>query len=184
MRAGAILLALALSGCAAAPEPAPAPPPPVDPMVLGGRLLAQNRPDLALDAFERAIAAGGRPEALTGAAVALLRLGRIGEARRLLEAAVARDPDLATARNALGVAHYEAGRFAAALAEFRRADELTGGADPSIAFNIGVAETALAAREGEIPVLDGFDYDVIQYGNGVYRLTPRAKVDAPEEETE
>ncbi|MFV0473961.1 MAG: tetratricopeptide repeat protein, partial [Pikeienuella sp.] len=157
--------------------------PPADPAALGARLLAENRPDLALDAFERAIAAGDGPEALTGAAIALLRLGRGGEARRLLETALAREPDLPAARNALGVAHHEAGRYEAALAEFRRSDELTGGGDPSIAFNIGVAETALAAREGRQAELDGFDYDVIQYGNGVYRLTPRARGSAREEES-
>ncbi|QIE57220.1 tetratricopeptide repeat protein [Pikeienuella piscinae] len=170
-----------VAGCAQIDAAAPPPPQPSDPVELGKRLLAQNRPDLALDAFERGISDVGGAEALTGAAVSLLKLGRGGEARRLLEAALARDPDLAVARNALGVYHYEAGRYAAALAEFRRADELTGGADPVIALNIGVAAAALEDRAGDKPKLDAFDYDVIQYGHGVYRLVPRAAETTREE---
>lgn len=174
--------ALAMAGCTRIDAaPAAAPPPPSDPVELGRLLLAQNQPELALKSFVRGITDTGGTEALTGAAVALLKLGRTGEARRLLEAALAREPDLAIARNALGVSHYEAGRYAAALEEFRRADELTGGADPAIALNIGVAAAALADQGGDKPRLDAFDYDVIQYGHGVYRLVPRAAETARKE---
>lgn len=180
--AAALCLAVLIAaGCAEMRTAPPTLPPPQDPVALGKRLLAQNRPALALKAFERGITATGGTEALIGAAVALLKLGRGGEARRLLEAALAREPDLAIARNALGVYYFETGRYAAALQEFRRADELTGGADPAIALNIGVAATALADRAGDEPRLDAFDYDVIQYGHGVYRLVPRTAETVREE---
>lgn len=162
MTRGAMVFAaaLALAGCERiAPLVVSAPvAAPVDHVALGERLLKQNRPELALASFNRALAAGGGPEALTGAGIALLKLGRRDEALRLLEAALARAPDMPSARNALGVAYYEEGNYAAALQEFRRADELTGGGDPSIALNIGVAQMALAQDDAP---LDGAGYDVI-----------------------
>lgn len=187
--AAVLLAAMALAGCDGMnlpdfPAPAPAAQP-ADHVALGKRLLAQNRPDLALAAFNRGIAGDDGPEAMTGAAISLLKLGRPAEARRLLEAALAREPDLPAARNALGVAYYEDGRHAAALQEFRRANELTGGADPSIAMNIGMAKMALAREEaGREASLDAVDYDVIQYGNGVFRLEPRAPIPPGEENRE
>lgn len=177
------LACAALAGCQ---EPADArpPPPPDDPIEIGKRLLAENQPELALSAFNLGVASAGSAEAravaLTGAGVALLKLGRGGEARRLLEAALSLDPELATAHNALGVAHHDAGRYAAATASFRRASELTGGGDPEIRANLGMAEAALGDQTANAPTLDEFDYDVIQYGHGVYRLTPRAARPAKE----
>ncbi|MEX2517876.1 MAG: tetratricopeptide repeat protein [Paracoccaceae bacterium] len=163
---------------------APPAPPPGDPVEIGKRLLAENQPELALSAFNRGIASASSAEAravaLTGAGVALLKLGRGGEARRLLEAALTLDPELVTAHNALGVAHHDARRHAAAAASFRRASELSGGDDPAIRANLGMAEAALADDAANVPKLDEFDYDVIQYGHGVYRLTPRAARPAKE----
>lgn len=179
-----VSLAVTLGGCApqAAPGAASAEPP----AEIGLRLLAANEPDLALRAFNRAIAAASGPEeraaAMTGAGVALIRLGRTGEAERLLAAALAFTPDAPIALNALGVARHALGRSEEALAAFRRADALTGGADPSIRANIALAEAAAGDAAGEAdPALDEFDYDVIQYGHGVWRLAPR-RAAAPEDE--
>ena len=146
-----------------------------DPITTGKRLLAWNQPEMALKAFNRGIATGGGPTAMTGSAIALLKMGRVGEARTLLNRALSIAPNLPTGRNALGVALYKSRMYQAALYEFRRANELTGGHDRAIAFNIGMTETALLRLAAENPPEPEYKFDVVRYGNGVYRLKPRVK---------
>lgn len=63
-----------------------------DPITTGKRLLAWNQPEMALKAFNRGIATGGGPTAMTGSAIALLKMGRVGEARTLLNRALSIAP--------------------------------------------------------------------------------------------
>ncbi|MFN3262647.1 MAG: tetratricopeptide repeat protein [Pikeienuella sp.] len=179
----AFALLFALSACAPQPPGAASAEPPEE---IGLRLLAQDQPEMALRAFNRAIAAANGPvaraEAMTGAGVAMIRLGRMTEAARMLEAAIALAPDAPGAPvtlNALGVASYAAGRPEEALAAFRRAEALVSGEDPAIRANIALAEAVLEEASADVE-LDEFDYDVIQYGHGVWRLAPR-RAAAPEE---
>ena len=140
-----------------------------DPMELGLRLLRQGQPSQALGAFNRALAKEVTAEALTGVAGAYHALGQPKQAEKLLRAAITRDPNFALARNNLGIILYEAGDYAAAERELRRAFAITGGNDPAIATNLSFAEFALS----QVPAPDVKDveaYDVIQFGHGLYRL--------------
>ena len=173
--------ALALMGCAQ-PQGALAQRPgaasSVPPMELGLRLLRSNEPTLALSAFNRALGQGDvTAEALTGVGVALHRLDRRKEALRFLRSAVDLDPNFAIARNNLGVLLYELGDASGAVSEFEIAYALTDGLDRSIATNLGIAETVTAQTQVETIVTDdNVTFDVIRFGHGVFRLTPR---DAP-----
>lgn len=170
----ALAALVAAAGCQAqAPGAAGPAGPTASDREIGERLLAAKQPDLALRAFNRDIAANGVSDAaLLGLGVAYLRLGQRREALRFLRAAVDLAPDNAMARNNLGVLLHSEGDYAGAHAEFTRAYALTGGADPRIRDNLGMAEYALEAH-GDAVLLDEAEFDVIQYGHGVYRLEPR-----------
>ncbi len=155
-------------------------PPPANPSSLdiGVRLLAANQPAMALDAFNRSVTQDGiSAEALTGIGVSYLRLGQRSQAKQFLKAAIEVDPNSALARNNLGVALYDEGDYVSALSEFNRAYALTDGLDASVATNVGIAELAVATEAEAGATLDVAEFDVIQYGHGVYRLEPRQ--DAP-----
>ncbi|MEL7465873.1 MAG: tetratricopeptide repeat protein [Pseudomonadota bacterium] len=144
-------------------------------VALGARLLEANQPQMALDAFSRVLAADGvSAEALVGLGVAYHALGRLQASVEMFEAAADLDPNSAEARNNLGVAYYANGEYAAARSEFERAFALTGGTDPKIRFNLGVAEIAFTERANDA-VVDEAEFDVIQYGHGVYRLEKRER---------
>lgn len=146
----------------------------VSPLTVGVRLLSANQPEMALDAFNRSVTEEGvSADALTGIGASYLRLGQRSQALQFLEAATALDPNSALARNNLGVALYDEGDYVRALTEFNRAYALTDGLDASIATNVGIAEAALAETGEAIPGVDEVQFDVIQYGHGVYRLEPR-----------
>ena len=173
-----IMVALALMGCAQ-PQGAlaqrPGPASSVPPMELGLRLLRSNEPTLALSAFNRALSQGDvTAEALTGVGVALHRLDRRKEAVRFLRSAIDINPNFAIARNNLGVLLYETGDVTGAISEFQIAYALTNGLDRNVATNIGIAETVTAQTEVETIVTDNnVTFDVIRFGHGVFRLTPR-----------
>lgn len=140
-----------------------------DPMELGLRLMREGEPSLALGAFNRALADEVTAEALTGVASAYHALGQPKQAEQLLRAAIKRDANFALARNNLGILLYEAGDYAAAERELRRAYAITGGADTTIATNLAFAEFALAQTPAPA-IKDADAFDVIQYGHGLYRL--------------
>lgn len=176
-----IVAALALMGCvqpqgALAQRPSPAST--VPPLELGLRLLKSGEPTLALSAFNRALGQGDvTAEALTGVGVALHRLGRRKESVRFLRSAIDVDPNFAIARNNLGVLLYELGDVSGAVGEFEIAYALTEGLDRDVATNLGIAETVTAQTRVETVVTENdVTFDVIRFGHGVFRLTPR---DAP-----
>lgn len=173
-----IVAALALMGCvqpqgALAQRPGPASN--VPPLELGLRLLKSGEPTLALSAFNRALGQGDvTAEALTGVGVALHRLGRRKESVRFLRSAIDVDPNFAIARNNLGVLLYELGDVPGAVSEFEIAYALTEGLDRDVATNLGIAETVSAQTRVETIVTeDNVTFDVVRFGHGVFRLTPR-----------
>lgn len=164
----AALLALGLA--AATPAHAQQALPPFE---LGLRLMEAGEPALALKAFNRAIAADGvTAETLSGAAAAYYRIGQAAKAMQLARSAADLAPNLALARNNLGVMLYDSGDHAGALAEFERAFALTSGLDRTIATNLGIAETTVTQRNETVAAEQG-DWDVIRFGHGVYRIEPR-----------
>lgn len=161
-----------------------APPPSAqatDQMALGVKLMQADQPTMALAAFNRALAEEVTADRLTAAAAAYHALGRSKEARRLLEAAIDRDPNFALARNNLGILHFEAGRLPVAVEELSRAYALTEGRDPAVARNLDMATDALSrARVAEAEAraaAPSRDYDIVRYGHGRFALRP-AKDDA------
>jgi putative PEP-CTERM system TPR-repeat lipoprotein len=119
--------------------------------LLGDGYLRLERTDQALAAFDAALPATARPDAVqTGRAVALLALGRPAEAREALEAALAADAAAEDAAVMLGMMHLERRRhrealdlaeaLAAAVPDSPLAQNLAGGA----LFGLGRTD---AARE-------------------------------------
>jgi tetratricopeptide (TPR) repeat protein len=168
--------ALAMAAVAALPAMAWAQPSPAIAALLaqGAHWAGQNRPDLALRAFERVLAADPRnPDALAGAAQAEAALGnRSAAERRLAELRAAVAPDdprlvaaerglraAATDRAALADARRlaQSGQAAAAVARYR---ELFGGRTPPEQFAIeyyltlgGTPDGFAEAREGLLGVV-------------------------------
>ena len=84
------------------------------------------------------------------------------------------DPNFAIARNNLGVLLYELGDISGAVSEFEIAYALSDGLNRDISTNLGIAETVAAQTDVETIVTeDNVTFDVIRFGHGVFRLTPR-----------
>lgn len=122
----------------------------VAPRIVGDRLMAAGEPELALAAYIRAVGADGpSPELDLAMAGANIRLGRLGQAERLLRDVVRRRPDDARAWNDLGVVLVEGGRAGEAVGAFRRASEAAP-ENVTIAGNLRMAvETLEAMRYDE-----------------------------------
>lgn len=167
LKAGLIATAIALGAPAGEAQDSP------DSLTLGLRLMVAGEPGLAVKAFHRALAEDGpSAEAFTGLSTALYETGRRTQALRIAKSAVDLDPNLAVARNNLGVMLFDSGELSAALTEFERAFALTGGKDKRIAENLGIAELAADRRYEISPKRAQADFDIIQFGHGVFRLEP------------
>jgi len=82
----------------------------IDGLIVGHRLMAAGEYQLALDAYTRAAGQQGlNVDTLSALGSANLRLGRLGQAERLLRRAVAEDAGFAAAWNNLGVILMEQG---------------------------------------------------------------------------
>jgi Flp pilus assembly protein TadD len=92
---------------------------------LGDLLLANGDPEGALNAFEQAGVLGARPQDVAvGQSAALIELGELLRAKRVLEEGLANAPEDARLHNNLGVVAREMGDKASAAEHFRRAIEL------------------------------------------------------------
>lgn len=183
--AGAVLAVTAaalLAGCADpvsrrvaagdpfAPSGRPAAGEAVDGLTVGHRLMDAGEHELALDAFYRAAGERGLDaDVLSALGSANLRLGRLGQAERLLRRAVQEDAAFAAAWNNLGVVLMEKGETAEAREVFRRAFGLDNGASPLIRENL-----RLALAKTENPAYDAPNkeaFALVRRGPGDYRLT-------------
>lgn len=110
----------------------------VDPLIVGDRLLAAGEAELALESYLRAAGDGGLTTEIMGAmAGANIRLGRLGQAERLLRDVVEAEPRNGRAWNNLGVALLEQGKSGEALRVFETAFALQ--PSPEILENLRVA---------------------------------------------
>lgn len=138
---------------------------------IGKRLLEQNLTEAALKAFQHALIEDGvSHDALIGVAVASHRLGRLGQARRILLEAVELYPGSATAWNNLGVVHHAAGDLASAEAAFLTAFQLASGQDESIARNLEMIAIAAERSPSGAVVAAETPWMVSPRVNGVYVL--------------
>lgn len=172
---------LALSGCGTGGTLAPrfvGPQPPkgvatrsapVSGLVVGHRLMEAQQYELALKAYLRAAGTlGATPQVLASLGSANLRLGRLGQAERLLRQAVRRDPALVPAWNNLGVVLMESGQAPEAMEVFRRAYALDSGGSDAIRENL---KLAIARTENTQYGRDtDKEFDLVLNANGTYRL--------------
>jgi len=179
---GKIGIVLVLAGCQATPgalhNTRIGPPPPkgtpivteaVDGLIVGHRLMAAGQYELALDAYTRAAGEHGlNADVLSALGSANLKLGRLGQAKTLLENAVKKDPKFVPAWNNLGVVLMDLGQDAQARRVFRNAYALDNGNSEEIRKNLteAIAKTEIAAYAPR----KQNRFELVRRGNGRYLL--------------
>ena len=124
----------------------------VDGLIVGHRLMEAGEFELALRAYTRAAAQQGlNVDTLSALGSANLRLGRLGQAERLLRRATDEAPEFPAAWNNLGVILMEKGQYGEAVQVFRRAFATDNGNSDQIRANL---RAALAKQEDPFYDLD------------------------------
>lgn len=146
----------------------PGPGEAVDGLVVGHRLMAAGEYELALEAYYRAAGEqGATVDVISALGSANLRLGRLGQAEKLLRRATEIDGTFVPAWNNLGVVLMETGKYAEASRVFQTAFALDSGQTDSIRENL-----RLALAKIENPAYDPPPeaYSLVRRGNGQYLL--------------
>ena len=140
----------------------------VDGLTVGHRLMAAGEYDLALQEYLRAAGEQGlTADVLSALGSANLRLGRLGQAERLLRRAIREDETFAAAWNNLGVVLMETGETGEAARVFRTAFALDSGESAEIRQNL---RTALARLENPAYSEGQNRYELVRRGAGEYRI--------------
>jgi tetratricopeptide (TPR) repeat protein len=150
----------------------------VDGLIVGHRLMAAGEYELALSAYTRAAGEHGlNADVLSALGSANLRLGRLNQAKRMLESAVEKDPDFVAAWNNLGVVLMEQGETAQASRVFRNAYALDNGNSDEIRENLRLALAKLENPSYSDP--NDNKFELVRRGNGRYLLlsTPGSNVE-------
>lgn len=177
------LFALSLLACEPAPTPLEAlnqgpPPPPgtkqvteaVDGLIVGHRLMAAGEYELALKAYTRAAAERGmNVDVLSALGSANLKLGRLGQAKTLLELAIDQDETFVPAWNNLGVVLASLREDGEAERVFRLAFALDSGNSAEIQSNLTKAIAKLDNTQYSV-AQEQEDYELVRRGNGRYLL--------------
>lgn len=140
----------------------------VDGLLVGHRLMEAGEHELALRAYLRAAADQGMTaDVLAALGSANLKLGRLGQAERILRRALEADPGSVPALNNLGVVLMEQGHIGEARVMFRQAYALDSGSSDSIRENLKLAiarsESALYDTRPEDPAFSLVRRDKGQY---------------------
>jgi Flp pilus assembly protein TadD len=147
----------------------------VDGLLVGHRLMAAGEYELALRAYTRAAAEQGvNVDVLSAIGSANLRLGRLGQAERILRRAIEEDETFPPAWNNLGVILMETGRYGEASRVFQTAFALDNGESPEMRENLRLA---LAKLENPAYSVETTDFALVRRGTGEYLLltTPEAE---------
>ncbi len=111
----------------------------IDGLLVGHRLMAAGEFELALKAYTRAASQQGlNVDTLSALGSANLRLGRLGQAEKLLRRATDEEPNFPAAWNNLGVILMEQGKIAEAAEVFRRAFATDNGNSDQIRENLRI----------------------------------------------
>ncbi len=131
--------------------------------------MAAGEYELALREFYRAAVVHGlNAEVLSSIGSANLRLGRLGQAERMLRRAVEEDETFAAAWNNLGVTLMERGDAGEAARVFRIAFSLDRGESAEIKENL---ERALSQLKNPAYTTENtYEYELVRPDVGTYRL--------------
>ncbi len=141
----------------------------VDGLIVGHRLMAAGEYELALSEYEHAaVRRGFSADVLSAMGSAQLRLGRVGEAERLLRRAVEKDDRFAAAWNNLGIALVSQGELKEAENTFKLAFALTNGRSDEIKENL--IKTMEKIEENAYTEANNKEFDLVRRGNGRYLL--------------
>jgi Flp pilus assembly protein TadD len=170
------LSACALTGGTGIQGPANAPPPvdgsrrAADGLEVGHRLMEAGEYELALKAYYRAASQQGiNADVLSAIGSANLKLGRLGQAEKVLRRAIEDDPTFVPAINNLGVVLMEQGHFGEARAMFQKAYALDSGSSDRIRDNL---KLAIARSERSV-----YDEHVVAEEEPVFNLVRRGDGD-------
>jgi Flp pilus assembly protein TadD len=142
----------------------------IDGLIIGHRLMEAGEFELALDAYLRAAGQQGlNVDTLSALGSANLRLGRLGQAERLLRRAVEEDGDFPAAWNNLGVVLMEQGKVGEAAETFRRAYATDNGNSDQIRDNLRLALSLLADNNYDAEQ-ENAEFQLVRRGQGEYVL--------------
>jgi Flp pilus assembly protein TadD len=153
-----------------APAGAPRVAEAVDGLVVGHRLMAAGEYELALRAYFRAGAEQGlNADVLSAIGSANLRLGRLGQAERILRDAIDLDQRFVPAWNNLGVTLMEQGKVAEARNVFQTAFALDSGNSDEIRDNLRLAIAKLGQPAYDAPD-ENNTFQLVRRGNGRFLI--------------
>ncbi len=142
----------------------------IDGLIVGHRLMAAGEFELALKAYTRAAAQQGlNVDTLSALGSANLRLGRLGQAEKLLRRATEEAPEFPAAWNNLGVILLEKGDYAQASQVFRRAFATDNGNSDQIRENLRLALANLGDPDYD-PSQQNQDFKLVRRGAGDFVL--------------
>ncbi|SPH24627.1 hypothetical protein DEA8626_03678 [Defluviimonas aquaemixtae] len=141
----------------------------VDGLIVGHRLMAAGEYELALRAYLRGAAEHGMTvDVLSAIGSANLKLGRLGQAERILRRAVEVDETFVPAWNNLGVVLMERGQIGEASRVFRTAFALDSGQSDAIRENLRLALAKLEKPSYDVPNEQKFE--LVRRGHGQFLL--------------
>jgi len=142
----------------------------VDGLIVGHRLMEAGEFELALEAYTRAAGEQGlNVDTLSALGSANLRLGRLGQAERLMRRAVEEDPTFVPAWNNLGVILMEQGKVAEAAEVFRRAFATDNGNSDQIRDNLALALAKLE-NPSYAPTQENEEFQLVRRGTGDFLI--------------
>ena len=137
----------------------------LDGLMVGHRLMAAGEFELALKAYTRAAGQQGlNVDTLSALGSANLRLGRLGQAERLLRRATKENANFPAAWNNLGVILMEKGDYAEASQVFRRAFATDNGNSDQIRENLRIALAKI--NDPSYDITQNNDVKLVRRGTG------------------
>jgi Flp pilus assembly protein TadD len=141
----------------------------VDGLIVGHRLMAAGEYELALRAYYRGASEhGATVDVLSAIGSANLKLGRLGQAEKMLRDALKIDETFVPAWNNLGVVLMEKGDVGEASRVFRTAYALDSGQSDAIRENLRLALAKMEKPSYDPP--NNNDFSLVRRGHGQYLL--------------